>query len=151
LFLYLWNEEQNIDGSLISVMQEADFEKLFTKSFGLVLQFRVVINKIKESLDKISFGNLVINESADSPTTSGQSLGVETHEELPIEKENRPNEPFEKEWPKDFVFPKQKVSKSLEFILSQPDLPLDQNQLKNFSVFNELINLVFDEIIALNM
>ena len=132
-------------------MQAADFEKLFTKSFGLVLQFRVVINKIKESLDHDGLGRLVINESIDYPITSSQSLAIELHEETTIEKENHTNESIEKEWPKDFVFPKQKVSKSLEFILSQPDLPLEQNQLKNFSVFNELINLVFDEIIALNM
>jgi len=115
-------------------MDNEDYKILLENKFTTIIRLKKFIETIKNKTKEPS----IQQEIRESPN----AIAAESSKENDFSIK-------EKEWPGSFIFPKEKVSNCLQIILSQPDKDLDL--LKERSVLNELVRIVYDEIKSLNM
>ena len=122
-------------------MDNNDFKLLFDNKFASIFRFKKFIDTLRSGIQE------PLNSNESPPVENFISNQIDTEEN----KENTTSPFNKKEWPAIFLFPKERVSNTLQLILSQPDKELEPKDLKNLSILNELVKIVFDEIKQLNM
>lgn len=158
-FFYFNLKEHEIDGQTIIAMKEKDKELFFKNKLRLIVQFNSLVDKLQTShpinsaLQPIQFSPLqnsapmhAFNNEILRPTiTQANNNFTSVHQEPPLQPEPAP-ESVPKPFPIDFKFQKEKVGHVLSAFLEDP-----QSKHTDLLFTNTLIDIVFDQIISLNM
>ena len=129
-------------------MDDDDFDLLCERKLRLKIQFK---NLLKIVAEKLAASEILEEVTQIQAENMEENLNNSEIASNPVETILVDKYSTSQKWPDIFVFPKNKVSFSLEAILSQPDKIIGEKGFKNYSIFNELIGIVFQEILALNM
>lgn len=140
--LYQIFSEQEIDGITFKKMSKESQRRIFKNKETLIIQCEALYSEIAESFTQSSAKN-----------DNSQSVCEPNDHETEInEKENNNKKKKVKTitdcdslWPHCFVFPKEKVSKSLNSLLMNENIELDKSNL------HELADIIFEEMSFLGL